>query len=1007
MKKILLFVVIVTFRLDSIQAQFKFDIKNASSTYVTGINDTTSIVGYCVIDGLTCGFYHNGVDTLIIKPSNINGAVAVWLGGINNNELAAGHYSDGVNYKPFMFNPTNGNISYPYSFVAPLNSNYKVNSINDNNVICGDYVNGADRKIWIEGPSLAFGSYQFFTTSGGFTKYPTYGGHGISNDNRVTGWYIDGILRKPFIYNLSNNKFEPIDLGSVRMQAYGINRNNAISVEQIINGKTRGFKLFSTNPVNFEYASRTEVIIAEANAIHPLDINKYGHVCGWYEDAESKVHGFFERRYDIGFRPDPNAFSYENISDNWWPDGQWQHIDYAYDPHRGKGTPFPFYTGGKLPNNLYPSWPLWLETFGANNCYATSPLGNQYLIPSAYFKWEASAGKYEGTCFGLAANSITAWDTLEIVQQRFPDANFSKNMSFVFMDDRVRKACNIMQTAQYANVALDQKKFWRSKNPDEVIGGLKAALADTNGSHPILGIYHGEGEKLFAHALIPFKVVSVQEGGEYREEIYCYDPNKPLNNNTGIIVAPNAFSQSEWKYLTGEPGEISSAAIGSLSLTHVQELFKNNLSQFLTTPGESSSSRSFGDELYSVTGEGSSFRIGENSKYAGPWEGNLLQTLTSANPFVPFTGTAQVPRHYYLPKSGNYSFELKRNSAGSQTHYIFRDGLVQKFQRDQVPAGETDLLESADVTYKYSNNSGNNRIIHLTTAIEDTLTKESLTYIIDSLRVSPNVIITGKPLADGSYFISNSNNTGFYNLNISVLSQERLKSFSHDSIPFGLNASHTIRVNSENTPMEVLILADFENDGIIDDTLFLENQAGIRMLLSKREVFCQAFAGNDTIAVENIGVGLLNWTIIEKPEWITLQSGETGSGESRIIMSYPDHASSARSGLMVIESNQNGNSRDTILIRQGGPVGLSENHGSDGRLFVFPNPASEHLFLVLNDNNKTNHEIRVFDFSGKQVLHGLMPGAKFNLDISGLNQGLYLVEIRSGKEIFRKRFVKG
>ncbi|MBX7201519.1 MAG: T9SS type A sorting domain-containing protein [Bacteroidia bacterium] len=1007
MKNYYLITLFFLLALTNLQAQFKFDIQNASATYVTGINDTSSIVGYCTLDGATCGFYFNGVDTLIIKPADINGAVAVWLGGINNHELAAGHYSDGTNIKPFMFNPSNGNVTFPYSNVLPISSNLKVHGINDNNIICGDYANGLDRKIWMEGPSLAFGAYQYYTTSGGFTKYPTYGGYGISNDNRVTGWYIDGTFRKPFIYDMGINEFKPMDFGNVKMQTYGMNRNNAIVVDQNINGKTRGFKMFSNSAGEFEFAGKTEIIIAGATELHPLGINKHGHACGWYLDEDGKARGFFERKYDIGFRPDPNAFMQDNTSDDWWPTSEWQNIDYRYDPNRGPGTPFPFHPGNtNLANSLFPSWPLWLKTFGAENCYVTSPLGNTYLLPAAYFKWEAISGKHEGSCFGLSSIAITSWDSLELAHNRFPDVNFNKKLSFVFMSDELREAVNIMQTSQFAQVALNQMSKWRALPPEEVLAGVKAALADTNAAHPVIGIHHGEGDQLFEHALIPYKIVPIQEGGQYREEIYCYDPNKPMNNGTGIIASVNTFSKVEWKYQKSESAEISSSAIGSLSLFFVQDLFKKDISQFFTSPEPVSSTRSFGNEMLNAVAEGNDFRIGESGNYAGPWEGALLQSLTSARSFAPLTGAAHKPRHYYLDKSGNYSYELKRKTAGNQMFYLFRDGLVQKFQRLNALSNEIDLFESTGNTLIYNNNSSNNRIIELTTVIEDTLTHESLTFIIDSLHVSPGAIITSKPNDDHSYTISNSTNTGYYNLRIRSLAQNKLKTFTHDSIPFGPNVSHTIRLNPENPDFDVMIIVDLGNDGSIDDTLFKANQSVIQMQLSKKVLNFSPEAGNDTIAVENTGSGLLNWTVAQKPEWVTIVSGNTGEGEGQIILTYTASGNTIRAGFIVVDSNQEGHSLDTIQVNQGGLLKIEKPSDTAPALLLFPNPATNQLQLYLQNKVHGNYTIEIFDVSGKQVLNTLSNHPAHSLDISTLNSGLYLLKVQLGNYSLQKRFVK-
>lgn len=79
-----------------------------------------------------------------------------------------------------------------------------------------------------------------------------------------------------------------------------------------------------------------------------------------------------------------------------------------------------------------------------------------------------------------------------------------------------------------------------------------------------------------------------------------------------------------------------------------------------------------------------------------------------------------------------------------------------------------------------------------------------------------------------------------------------------------------------------------------------------------------------------------------------------------------------------------------------------ENIHTDGelKLFVFPNPATEEISVMMNEAN-TMDVIRVYDIEGKQVLSQSVDGALTILPVGHLSSGIYLVTSgsRTGKFI--------
>jgi len=83
---------------------------------------------------------------------------------------------------------------------------------------------------------------------------------------------------------------------------------------------------------------------------------------------------------------------------------------------------------------------------------------------------------------------------------------------------------------------------------------------------------------------------------------------------------------------------------------------------------------------------------------------------------------------------------------------------------------------------------------------------------------------------------------------------------------------------------------------------------------------------------------------------------------------------------------------------------------SDGTLVLYPNPAKDLLGINLHLDNVTgNASIEISDVSGRKVLQkkqSVKDLQKFNLDISNLNAGSYILSIRTSDKIITEKFIK-
>jgi rhodanese-related sulfurtransferase len=102
-----------------------------------------------------------------------------------------------------------------------------------------------------------------------------------------------------------------------------------------------------------------------------------------------------------------------------------------------------------------------------------------------------------------------------------------------------------------------------------------------------------------------------------------------------------------------------------------------------------------------------------------------------------------------------------------------------------------------------------------------------------------------------------------------------------------------------------------------------------------------------------------------------------------------------------LESN-GGNLNVSILFKDGAIVGIEDQHIAE--LTVFPNPAST-KFFIKGQNERDFDEISIMSLTGKLVLTKNNVYANDGIDISQLQNGIYVVRIKSGQQTVSKKLV--
>ncbi|HLG34937.1 MAG TPA: T9SS type A sorting domain-containing protein [Bacteroidia bacterium] len=96
-----------------------------------------------------------------------------------------------------------------------------------------------------------------------------------------------------------------------------------------------------------------------------------------------------------------------------------------------------------------------------------------------------------------------------------------------------------------------------------------------------------------------------------------------------------------------------------------------------------------------------------------------------------------------------------------------------------------------------------------------------------------------------------------------------------------------------------------------------------------------------------------------------------------------------------------GNYTDTCSV-----VGINEvTNGEDG-IIIYPNPVSESITISINEKQRHPTEIIFYNVLGEKCLVKEMKAQRETVDVSGLRRGVYVVEVRGEKVLWRKKVVK-
>lgn len=96
---------------------------------------------------------------------------------------------------------------------------------------------------------------------------------------------------------------------------------------------------------------------------------------------------------------------------------------------------------------------------------------------------------------------------------------------------------------------------------------------------------------------------------------------------------------------------------------------------------------------------------------------------------------------------------------------------------------------------------------------------------------------------------------------------------------------------------------------------------------------------------------------------------------------------------------------DNLFIDE--PVSKNDyNHDNlESKIFIYPNPAKEFIYIDLADNKLENCSVKLIDLNGTIVIESVLRSNKNKIDVSHLSPGIYFIEISYGPQKFSESII--
>ncbi|MBL7719837.1 MAG: T9SS type A sorting domain-containing protein [Flavipsychrobacter sp.] len=843
------------------------------NTYLTGINNSGYVTGYFNNGFNNYGFIITPSGKRLVALPTVLGYSDTKVESINDNGVAVVTCNTGSTVGIFRcYLDTLGDSIHHYVQVTGLTQPSSVAfDINNNNDISG-WFQASTRFLWVKHDSIVpTGNIPFESNRVeiGIDVYNTLAG-GINDANKVAGFYIDGSLIKPFVYDNITENFTYLN-SAFKIRLWDINNNNWVAGEylQTTNNVYMGFIANASTGSLTQFTSMNTIF--DHNGIQSVAnaINDNGDVVGSFYHPDSNHWVGFIYRPGVselripGFSFADDTWSLENapgVANTSWPATYWSGFDYTQtDPYVPGSVPL-------LDNNImaanpslsipsdwsvdWPSFAKETDVWGFEG--TTNPFTQAYYYSIGkhllFNKFKDRVHPYWGNCYGITYSELLRYFDDQLFQTWYgvPAGTNTSQVSNADNDAIQAIARNLLKQKDQYTSRYSTEDHYADESLWSGLHEMKSEfLKPFSQSNPRTLSYHIPAGY---HSVLPYKVRTPKTlpfdspTMEY-DTVFIHDSNNPTDSTIYILVGSykNNLPHTSASY----PGEQLDYV--SLNKISVRELMNMPMTQLKSTSAGDDPiltlSLSSPSQYTITTGTGQA--ILDGSGYAN-----------SSTDLTPVRFEAEItadPSIHLLDTNITASFNNHDYTNGAMNWTQSNKAFAMTITRASA-AGETDNGEAALRRFSYGNPDNNTKYLNCTFVEMD-----------DNLVYGSNIIASGICAAQGdsivtsslnpyTYTISKVSGTGncIYDLTVfASYNGDTVKEF-HAQVSLDGATTHTIDPYFQGTNgTQIAVIVDNGNDGSPDDTLFVAGwPVGVTNVINREGVKAFPNPVQNDLAVE-------------------------------------------------------------------------------------------------------------------------------------------------------------
>jgi hypothetical protein len=458
-----------------------------------------------------------------------------------------------------------------------------------------------------------------------------------------------------------------------------------------------------------------------------------------------------------------------------------------------------------------PSWNAYVMALGDKYCYIEA-FDNKVKNPVAWTHWKELRiinNLANGSCFGFAVSSQMAFDNVDGFRSDYPALIFSGSIYEMNISDDVKNCISSIWLRQFTKNGANLWKLWRSnKTPVETLQEIKNNLHSTD--RFVLYLFRSWND---VHVINPYKI-TCNSNNENFEFIYVYDNN--YQGDTIFIITIDK-KLNKWYYSDNEVDSYDTLGYSSGIILDVK-------------PVSNYCNRNYYSSDYDLIADYQTIYVNPYSTVSITDEDNKLfgyniendQLLDISDYTIPMLFAADTvcpPVGYFMPTK-TFSVQLSDFKTPISNFTIISQYNIFTYKRDieVINNFETDNLIFQDSIFSVTNNDLNIKKFLLETFLEN---DNFRFFKLSQISISHEDTISIQKINNDNLLLTNKGKSNTYNLDIELPNLY----FRYSNITIPQNSSHEIDADWNNLSAEVVkIYVDWNLDGSINDTLFLDNQ---------------------------------------------------------------------------------------------------------------------------------------------------------------------------------------